>query len=346
MLKALFTTKESRMATSYEIIFFFINLNFNLEKRDFVLILVAGGTGLVGSALVEHFSKREYTVVGTGRSQLNLLEREETFNYIRKLNPDVVINAAATVGGVGANNSYPVNFLSENLQMQVNLMDALHQYRTKRFIFLGSSCIYPRICPQPILEDYLMTSELEPTNSAYAIAKISGIELVKAYRKQYGHSWISLMPANLYGNHDNFSLENSHVLPALIRKFVEAKRNSHPYVTLWGDGSALREFLHASDLARAVDLAMSRYDEDRHINIGSGSEISIKELANRIVEIVGYTGEIRWDHSKPNGTPRKILDSSRIRALGWNPEVSLENGISDVVNWFSRNLDEPGGIRL
>lgn len=311
-----------------------------------MLILIAGGTGLVGSALNTHFKKSGYQVLSTGRSSLNLLKREETFRKIQEIKPDIVIDAAAMVGGVGANNRFPVDFLTQNIQMQVNLMEASHASNVRRFIFLGSSCIYPRLCPQPIKEQFLMTGPLESTNSAYAIAKISGIELVKSFRKQYGRDWISVMPANLYGIGDNFSLENSHVLPALIRKFVEAKEGGKPNVFLWGDGTPLREFLNSADLATAIEVVLDSYHDEEHINIGSGYEISIKNLAFLIRDIVGFDGEIIWDSSKPNGTPRKILDSSKIQSLGWKPKVTLEQGIADLARWFQVTKESKLPIRL
>ena len=300
-------------------------------------ILVAGGSGLVGSAIVRELKRLNQDVVGISSKDVNLLDRIKTFEFVNNLKPNVVIDAAARVGGIGSNNSYPAEFLSQNLQMQSNLMDSAHAANVSKFVFLGSSCIYPRDCIQPIKEDYLLTGELEQTNSAYAVAKIAGIELIKSYRKEYGHKWISVMPTNMYGPNDNFDLENGHVLPVLIRKFIEAKQSGSGHVTLWGSGSPLREFLHVDDLARAIVLCMDKYDESQQINVGSGHEVSIKELAAKISSAVGFRGEIIWDSSKPDGTPRKVLDSSRIAKLGWKPLISLDQGISTTVEWYLRN---------
>jgi GDP-L-fucose synthase len=300
-------------------------------------ILVAGGSGLVGSAIVRELKRIDKEVISISSSDLNLLDRTKTFAYVSDLRPSVIIDAAAKVGGVGSNNAFPVEFLSQNLQIQSNLMDAAHEAKVEKFVFLGSSCIYPRECDQPIKEEYLLTGELEPTNSAYAIAKIAGIELIKSYRKEYGHSWISVMPTNLYGQNDNFDLENSHVLPALIRKFIEAKRNKLEEVILWGTGKPLREFLHVDDLSKAVLLCLEKYNDSQQINIGSNIEISIKDLALKIVDKVGFTGKIVWDLNRPDGTPRKILDSTKINNLGWKAEINLDQGITSTVNWYQEN---------
>ena len=300
-------------------------------------ILVAGGTGLVGSAIVRELKRVNRDVVGISSKDVNLLDRDKTFAYIKKLNPTAIIDAAAKVGGIGGNNAFPVEFLSQNLQIQSNLMDAAHAAKTEKFVFLGSSCIYPRNCPQPIKEDYLLTGELEQTNSAYAIAKIAGIELIKSYRKEYGYKWISVMPTNLYGPNDNFDLETSHVLPALIRKFIEAKQNNKSEVTVWGSGTPLREFLHTDDLAKAVLLCMEKYDDTQQINVGSGVEISILDLANKIAEKVGFSGSIVMDANKPDGTPRKVLDITKVSNLGWKPLISLDQGIASTVEWYLQN---------
>jgi GDP-L-fucose synthase len=300
-------------------------------------ILVAGGTGLVGSAIVREFKRVNRDVVGISSKDVNLLDRDKTFAYIKKLNPTAIIDAAAKVGGIGGNNAFPVEFLSQNLQIQSNLMDAAHAAKTEKFVFLGSSCIYPRNCPQPIKEDYLLTGELEQTNSAYAIAKIAGIELIKSYRKEYGYKWISVMPTNLYGPNDNFDLETSHVLPALIRKFIEAKQNNKSEVSVWGSGTPLREFLHTDDLAKAVLLCMEKYDDAQQINVGSGVEISILDLANKIAEKVGFSGSIVMDANKPDGTPRKVLDITKVSNLGWKPTISLDQGIASTVEWYLEN---------
>jgi GDP-L-fucose synthase len=299
-------------------------------------ILVAGGSGLVGSAIVREFKRLNQDVIGISSKDLDLLERSKTFEFIKNLMPSAVIDSAAKVGGIGGNNSFPVEFLSQNLQIQSNLMDAAHAAKISKFVFLGSSCIYPRECAQPIKEEYLLTGELEQTNSAYAVAKIAGIELVKAYRKEYGHKWISVMPTNLYGPNDNFDLENGHVLPVLTRKFIEAKRTGSDTVNLWGSGSPLREFLHVDDLAKAVVLCMSKYDDSQQINIGSGHEVSIKELASKISQAVRFKGEIIWDSSKPDGTMRKVLDSTKITKLGWRPLISLDQGIASTVEWYQQ----------
>jgi GDP-L-fucose synthase len=272
--------------------------------------------------------------VGISRSVVNLLDEKNTLQFMQDVRPQMVIDAAAKVGGIGANNSIPVDFLVQNVQIQQNLMLASHISKVEKFIFLGSSCIYPRDSQQPIKEEYLMTGPLEYTNSSYAVAKISGIELLNAYRRQYGHKWISLMPANLYGPRDNFELESSHVLPALIRRFIEATEESLSAVTLWGDGSPVREFLHVNDLASAIVVAAERYDEQMHLNVGSGFEITIKNLASQIANLSGFTGQIYWNSKKPNGTPRKILDSTRMRSLGWEPKISLESGISSTIEWY------------
>ena len=300
-------------------------------------ILVAGGTGLVGSAIVREFKRVNKDVVGISSKDVNLLDRDKTFAYIKNLNPTAIIDAAAKVGGIGGNNAFPVEFLTQNLQIQSNLMDAAHAAKTEKFVFLGSSCIYPRNCPQPIKEDYLLTGELEQTNSAYAIAKITGIELIKSYRKEYGYKWISIMPTNLYGPNDNFDLQNGHVLPVLVRKFVEAKKSNSSEVILWGSGSPLREFLHVDDLAKAILICMEKYDDLQQINIGSGMEVSIKDLADKIGAIVGYSGRIVWDANKPDGTPRKVLDITKVSNLGWKPSITLDQGIASTVEWYQEN---------
>ena len=300
-------------------------------------ILVAGGTGLAGSAIVRELARVNKKVIGISSKDVNLLDRAKTFSYIKDLKPNVIIDAAAKVGGVGSNNAYPVEFLSQNLQIQTNLMDAAHEVKVEKFVFLGSSCIYPRNCAQPIKEDYLLTGELEQTNSAYAIAKIAGIELIKSYRKEYGYSWISAMPTNLYGPNDSFDLENSHVLPALIRKFVEAQRNNSPEVVLWGSGTPLREFLHVDDLAKAILVCLEKYDDSQQINIGSGDEISIKDLGQKIANLTGFTGKVVWDSNRPDGTLRKVLDSTKISKLGWKPAITLDQGITATVEWYQEN---------
>jgi GDP-L-fucose synthase len=300
-------------------------------------ILVAGATGLVGSAIVREFERVGKPVKGISSKDVDLLDRKATFAYLADLKPEIVIDAAAKAGGIGANNSRPVDFLTQNIQIQSNLMDAAHQANVENFVFLGSSCIYPRNCNQPIKEEYIMTGELEQTNSAYAIAKIAGLELIKSYRKQFAHKWISVMPTNLYGPNDNFDLENGHVFPTLIRKFVEGQRNNSKKVTLWGSGNPRRELLHVDDLAKAILLCLEKYDSDQHINIGTGEDLDIKELAFKIANAAEFTGDIIWDSSKPDGTPRKVLDISKITNLGWKPSISLDSGIAQTVQWYQEN---------
>jgi GDP-L-fucose synthase len=307
-------------------------------------VIVAGSTGLAGSAISAAFSAKGHKVIGLNRSVVDLLNREATKQFLLSAKPDLVIDAAAKVGGIGANNSFPVEFLADNLTIQGNLMSAAHAAGVEKFVFLGSSCIYPRDCAQPIKEEYLMTGPLEETNSAYAIAKIAGIELINSYRKEYGTKWISLMPTNLYGPRDNFDLNASHVLPAFIRRFVEAAESGAPSVTLWGSGTPLREFLHVDDLAQAVVVASEKYDSDLHLNIGSGEDLSIKELASTVARAAGFTGEIQWDSSKPDGTPRKVLDVSRIKALGWKPTITLEEGIASTIAWY-KEANARGEVR-
>jgi GDP-L-fucose synthase len=297
-------------------------------------VIVAGSTGLAGSAIANAFEKAGQEVFGINRGVVDLLNFDQTNQFLNDIKPSLVIDAAARVGGIGANNSHPVEFLEDNVRIQANLMRASHNANVKRFVFLGSSCIYPRDCKQPIKEEYLMTGPLEATNSAYAVAKIAGIELVNSYRKQYGHNWISLMPTNLYGPRDNFNLDNSHVLPALIRRFVEAVEAGAREVMVWGSGSPKREFLHVDDLAQAVLLTSQSYDSALHLNVGTGEDLSILELATKIAQISGFKGEILWNKSKPDGTPRKVLDVSRIKQLGWSPRVTLEEGIASTISWY------------
>ena len=307
-------------------------------------IIVAGATGLAGSAIVKAFEAKGHSVVGINRSVVDLENSDQTADFVASIKPSLIVDAAAKVGGIGANNSYPVEFLADNLKIQGNLMSAAHKAGVPNFVFLGSSCIYPRDCAQPIKEEYLMTGPLEETNSAYAIAKIAGIELINSYRKEYGTKWISLMPTNLYGPRDNFDLNASHVLPAFIRRFVEAAESGAPSVTLWGSGTPLREFLHVDDLAQAVVVASEKYDSSLHLNIGSGEDLSIKELASTVARAAGFTGQIQWDSSKPDGTPRKVLDVSRIKALGWKPTITLEEGIASTIAWY-KEANARGEVR-
>ncbi len=307
-------------------------------------IVVAGSSGLVGSAITNAFEKAGHKIVGINRSVVDLLDLDATKKFISEIKPTMIIDAAARVGGIGGNSAFPVEFLSDNVRIQTNLMEAAHLSQVEKFIFLGSSCIYPRDCAQPIKEEYLLTGPLEATNSAYAIAKIAGIELINSYRKEYGYKWISLMPTNLYGPRDNFELKGSHVLPALIRRFIEATESNSPSVTLWGTGLPQRDLLHVDDLASAVLIASEKYDSSAHLNIGSGEEISIKDLATKVSAIAGFNGEIRWDSSKPDGTPRKILDVTKMKSLGWSPKISLDEGITSTINWY-RDASAKGMIR-
>lgn len=300
-------------------------------------IVIAGSTGLVGSAITRALVGRGQSVIGINRKVVDLLDRKATFEFINAAKPDLVIDAAAIVGGIGANNNFPVDFLSKNIQIQSNLMDAAHAANVERFVFLGSSCIYPRDCVQPIKEEYLMTGPLEQTNSAYAVAKIAGIELIRSYRKQFNRKWISLMPTNMYGPNDNFDLATCHVLPALINRFVTATKNGDRVVTLWGTGLAKREFMHVDDIASAIFIAAEKYDDGLQINVGTGEDLTISELATVIAQLSGYKGKIEWDSSKPDGTPRKVLDVTKMKNLGWAPAISLEAGIASTVEWFKDN---------
>ena len=308
-------------------------------------VLVAGSTGLVGSAIAAAFEAQGQEIIRVNRAVVDLMDLAATKKLLKSIQPTLVVDAAAKVGGIGANNSFPVEFLADNIRIQSNLMQAAHEADVEKFVFLGSSCIYPRNCAQPITEEYLMTGPLEATNSAYAIAKIAGIELVNSYRKEHERKWISLMPTNLYGPGDNFNLSESHVLPALIRRFVEAEASDAQEVTLWGTGSPLREFLHVDDLASAVVMASENYNESLHLNVGTGHDLSIKALAELIAHEAGFTGDIKWDTSKPNGTPRKVLDVSRITSMGWKPTITLEEGVASTITWFKEAVRK-GEARL
>ena len=307
-------------------------------------VIVAGNTGLAGTAISKAFEESGEKVIGINRSIVDLLDQTATTKFIKEVSPKLVVDAAALVGGIGANNSYPVEFLNNNLRIQSNLMEACFHAKVPRFIFLGSSCIYPKESQTPIKEEYLMSGALEETHSAYAIAKIAGLELVNSYRKEYGLNWISLMPTNLYGPKDNFNLDASHVLPAFIRRFIEAEQQGLKEVRLWGTGKPLREFLHVDDLASAVLLASQKYSEAQHLNIGIGEDISIDELAQIVAQESGYSGRIIWDSEKPDGTFRKVLDVTRIKALGWSPKIGLRDGIASTISWF-READLRGEVR-
>ena len=293
------------------------------------LIYVAGHRGMVGSAVVRALQAQGYTnIVTRTSSELNLTDQEATETFYKEIQPEYVVVAAAKVGGILANNTYRAQFLYENLQIQNNLIHFAWKYGVKKLLFLGSSCIYPKLAPQPLKEEYLLTGLLEPTNEPYAIAKIAGIKMCEAYRDQYGCNFISAMPTNLYGPNDNYHPENSHVLPAMIRKFHEAKMEGKSEVIIWGDGSPLREFLYADDLADALVYLLLNYNEKEFVNVGCGEDISIMDLALLVKKVTGFTGEISCDTSKPNGTPRKLMDVSRLFATGWKPKVALEEGIA------------------
>ncbi|WP_405800871.1 GDP-L-fucose synthase [Streptomyces halstedii] len=297
-------------------------------------IFVAGHRGLVGSALTRRLTEDGHEVVARGRDDLDLRDAAATGAFLRDVRPDAVVLAAAKVGGIMANSTFPVQFLEDNLRIQLSVIAGAHAAGTQRLLFLGSSCIYPKHAPQPIREDSLLTGPLEPTNEAYALAKIAGIAQTQAYRRQYGASFISAMPTNLYGPGDNFDLETSHVLPALIRRFHEAARDRAPEVTLWGSGSPRREFLHVDDLARACVLLLEAYDDAEPVNIGCGEDLTIRELAETVREVTGYQGQIAWDTSKPDGTPRKLLDVTRLTALGFRPRIPLRDGVARTYAWW------------
>ena len=302
-------------------------------------VLVAGANGMVGSAIVRNLESKGYTNIIKGtRNDVDFTSQDETERYFCSEEPEYVFVAAAKVGGIMANSNYKAEFLTENLQIQTNLIQQSYNFGVKKLLFLGSSCIYPKFAIQPITEDQLMTGPLEPTNDAYAIAKIAGIMMCQAYRQQYGFNAISLMPTNLYGPNDNFDLETSHVLPAMIAKFHAALNHSEYWqVKLWGDGSAMREFLHVDDLAEACYVCMQKYDEAEHINVGTGEDVTIKELAETIADVVGYDRYINWDTTKPNGTPRKVMNVDRIKSLGWESKISLCEGIEKTYEWYKEN---------
>ncbi|GGS30206.1 GDP-L-fucose synthase [Streptomyces parvus] len=301
-------------------------------------IFVAGHRGLVGSAVARRLADDGHEVLTRGRDLLDLRDAARTETYLKEVRPDAVVLAAAKVGGIMANSTYPVQFLEDNLRIQLSVIAGAHAAGTERLLFLGSSCIYPRLAPQPIREESLLTGELEPTNEAYALAKIAGIVQTQSYRRQYGASYISAMPTNLYGPGDNFDLETSHVLPALIRRFHEARRDGAPEVTLWGSGSPRREFLHVDDLAAACVSLLEAYDGDEPVNIGCGEDLTIRELAETVREVTGYEGRVDWDTSKPDGTPRKLLDVTRLNALGFTPKITLRDGIARTYAWWLGQL--------
>lgn len=304
-------------------------------------IFVAGHKGLAGSAIVRKLVSDGFSnMLNRDRAQVDLRVQSQVDSFFEKSRPEYVFLAAAKVGGIHANSTYPADFIRENLQIQTNIIDAAYRFGAKKLLFLGSSCIYPKLCPQPIKEEYLLTGALEPTNDAYAIAKIAGIRMCSAYRQQFGFNAISLMPTNLYGQGDNFDRVNSHVLPALIRRFHEAKLESTEVVTVWGSGNPKREFLHVDDLADAAVYLMQNYDEDGIVNVGVGDDISIKELAMLIAEIVGYKGRLEFDPSKPDGTPQKLLDVSKLNQLGWSSSISLREGLTSTYEWFCSHYKE------
>jgi GDP-L-fucose synthase len=300
-------------------------------------IYIAGIKGMVGSSIADAARKKGLNVLGKSSKELDLTNRDAVFDEMKTLKPDVLVIAAAKVGGIGANSKYPVDFLSVNLQIQTNLLDAAHIAGINRVLFLGSSCIYPKFAQQPIPESALLTGVLEPSNEPYALAKIAGLKLVDAYRKQYGHKWISAMPTNLYGPRDNFDVESAHVLPALIHRFHHAKIAKLQEVTIWGDGTPLREFLHVDDFASACLMLLDKYDDSVAINVGSGEELTIYELAQKIAKIVGFEGQIVFDKKKPNGTPRKLLNLEIINNLGWKSQIDLRSGLVSTYDWFLNN---------
>lgn len=301
-------------------------------------IYVAGHNGLVGSAIVRHLKKAGYTsIITRARAELDLTDRAAVREFFANEQPAFVFLAAAKVGGIMANQTYPADFIRDNLLIQTNVIDTAHEYGSKKLLFLGSSCIYPKACPQPMKEEYLLTGSLEPTNEMYSLAKIAGLKMCQAYRKQHNCNFISVMPTNIYGPYDNFDPETSHVIPAFIRRFHEVKENNAPSVTLWGTGSPRREFLHVDDLASACLLLMQTYDQPDIINIGTGEDISIKELAEVIRAIVGYKGEILWDTTKPDGAPRKLLDVSKLHDLGFTHRIQFNEGLKETYQWFKEN---------
>ena len=309
-----------------------------IEKTD--KIYVAGHRGLVGSAIVRSLQGKGYTnIIGRTHKELDLTSQSAVQRFFEEERPEVVVLAAAKVGGINANNTTPAEFAYENLQIKCNVIKCAHDYKVKKLLFLGSTCIYPKMAPQPIPEDALLTGPLEVTNEAYAIAKIAGLEMCKFFKRQYGDDFISCMPTNLYGPHDNYDLSNSHVMPAMIRKFHEAKVNFAPTVELWGTGTPLREFLYVDDMADACVFLLENYDGEQHVNIGTGVEVTIKELAETVQKVVGYTGKIIWNASMPDGTPRKLTDVTKLHNLGWHHKVELNEGVQLAYDWFKDNVE-------
>ncbi len=309
-------------------------------------IYIAGHRGMVGSAIWRVLKEKGYTnLIGRTSKELDLKNQQNVIDFFEEEKPSIVIDAAAKVGGILANNDYPFQFIMENMQIQNNLIDTALKKEVAKFIFLGSSCIYPKFAPQPLKEDYLLTDSLEPTNEWYAIAKITGVKCCQAIRNQFGKDFVSLMPTNLYGTHDNFDLKTSHVLPAMIRKFHEAKVNSEP-VELWGTGTPMREFLFVDDLAEAVVFALENKLPEHLYNVGTGEDLTIKRLAEVIQKVVGHKGELLWDSSKPDGTPRKLMDITKMHALGWKHQIELEKGIEKTYDWFLKNIDNFKEIKM
>ena len=310
-------------------------------------IYIAGHRGMVGSAVLRALKTKGYTnLIGKTSKELDLRNQQAVFDFYEKERPEVVIDAAAKVGGILANNDYPYQFLMENMQIQNNLIDGAFKLGIKKFIFLGSSCIYPKFAPQPLKEEYLLTDSLESTNEWYAIAKITGVKACQSIRKQFNRDYVSLMPTNLYGTYDNFDLETSHVLPAMLRKFHEAKQNENAPVKLWGSGTPMREFLYVDDMAEAIVFALENQLSDHLYNVGSGKDITIKELAETIQKVVGHKGKILWDTSKPDGTPRKLMDVSKMKNSGWTYSTELEEGIEKTYAWFLNNIDSFKEVKL
>jgi GDP-L-fucose synthase len=316
-----------------------------IRKSD--KIYIAGHRGMVGSACWRALEAEGYNnLVGRTSKELDLREQKSVEEFIKAEKPAAIIDAAAKVGGILANDTYPYEFLMDNMLIQNNLIRSAHENDVPKFIFLGSSCIYPKFAPQPLKEEYLLTDSLEPTNEWYAIAKISGVKLIEALRKEYGRDYVSLMPTNLYGPNDNFDLKSSHVLPAMIRKFHEAKLNSHSPVELWGTGSPMREFLHVDDLGQAVLFGLENKLEEHLYNVGTGVDLTIKELANQIQSTIGHLGEIIWDNTKPDGTPKKLMDNSKLEAQGWSSSIQLKNGIKSTYQWFKDSQSKIREVQL